>query len=274
MPRISEMPAPGPLTGLELVPIIQGGGPDANKGLPILAYGKGGNVLTLRSPMLSDMSATTDADPGAGKVRWNNANPALATIVYVDDVDADASDLSALLATLQVGGFIYLQGSVDSEARDNFQKWQVASLTDASGYTKIGVSLKASGGAFADADELEFTIQQPDPSPAIDRSTVTAAPISSGVPTIDCALGDYFTLAPTANITGWTFQNVPQGCSILVKFTQDATAKTVAWPSSFRWVGGTDGAVSTAAAAIDLLALTTFDGGTTWLATLAKGFAP
>ena len=268
------MPAPGPLTGLELVPIIQGGGPDANKGLPILAYGNRGNVLALRVPMLADMSATADADPGAGKVRWNNASPGSATVIYIDDEDGDAADLSGLLATLQVGGFIYLQASADSEARDNFQKWQVTSLTDAAGYTKVGVSLQASGGAFADAAEIELTIQQPDPVPGVDRSTVTAAPISSGVATIDCALGDYFTLAPTANLTGWTFQNVPQGCSILVKFTQDSTARTVAWPASFRWVGGTDGVVSTASGAIDLLALTTLDGGATWLATLAKGFAP
>lgn len=279
MPRLSQMPPPGPLTGLELTALLQGGGPDGNTGVPILAYGNlpRGDVLVLRAPMLADLSATADADPGAGNIRWNNADPDAATVLYIDDADAAAADLATVLATLAVGGFVYVQRATDeadATARDNWQKWQVTSITDAAGYTKVGVSLQASDGAFADDDELELTVQQPSPSPGIDRSTVTASIPSSGVAPIDCSIGDYFTLAPTANVTGWLFTNVPNGCSILVKFTQDATARTVAWPASFRWQGGNDGVVSTAAGAIDLIALTTFDGGVTWLATMAKGFAP
>lgn len=276
MPRISQMPPPGPLTGLELTAILQGGGPNANVGVPILAYGNlpRGAVIALRAPMVADMAATADADPGAGLLRWNNADPDLATVLYVDDADSDAGDLATVLATLNPGGFVYVQGSADTDARDNWQKWQVTSVTDASGYTKIGVTLLASDGAFTDTDVVELTLQQPNPVVGEDRSTVTAVVPASGVATVDCALGDYFTLAPTANVTGWVFQNVPQGCSILIKLTQDATARTVAWPASFRWVGGTDGVVSTAAGALDLLALTTHDSGATWLATLAKGFAP
>jgi len=276
MPRISQMPPPGPLSGLELTAILQGGGPDANVGVPILAYGNlpRGAVIVLRAPMTADMAATADADPGAGLLRWDNADPDLAATLYIDDVDGDAADLAAVLATLNVGGFVYVQGAADTDARDNWQKWQVTSVTDASGYTKVGVSLQGSGGAFTDTDLLELTVQQPSPVVGEDRSTVTAVVPSAGVATVDCALGDYFTLAPIANVTGWTFQNVPQGCSILIKFTQDATPRTVAWPASFRWVGGTDGVVSSGAGAIDMLALTTHDGGATWLVTLAKGFAP
>lgn len=276
MPRISEMPPPGPLTGLELTALLQGGGPDGNVGVPILAYGNlpRGAVIALRAPMVADMAATADADPGAGLLRWNNADPDLATVLYIDDADSDAGDLAAVLATLNAGGFVYVQGAADTDARDNWQKWQVTSVTDASGYTKVAVSLQASAGAFTDADVIELTLQQPNPAVGVDRSTVTAAIPSSGVVPIDCALGDYFTLAPTANVTGWSFTNVPQGCSIMVKFTQDSTPRTVAWPASFRWVGGTDGAVSVGSGAIDLLALTTHDGGATWMASLAKAFAP
>lgn len=276
MPRISEMPRPGPLTGLELVPALQGGGPDGNTGVPLLLTGApfGGAVLALRAPMVADLSATADADPGAAAIRWNNADPDLATVLFIDDEDGDAEDLAAILAALTVGGFVYLQGAADSDARDNLQKWQVTSITDASGYTKVGVSLQASGGAFADTDALELTIQQPLPSPGVDRNVVTPVASSSGGVTIDCSLGDYFTLPLSENVTGWTFSNVPTACSILVRITQDATPRTVAWAASARWVGGTDGVVSTAAGAVDLLALTTFDGGATWMATLAKGFAP
>ena len=111
---------------------------------------------------------------------------------------------------------------------------------------------------------------------AADRSTVTALSISSGVVNIDCALGDYFTLALNANVTSITFSNLPSsghGASLMVRITQDSTPRTVAWPSSFKWAGGAAGAVSTGSGAIDLLAITTLDAGTTWRATLAKAFA-
>ena len=111
---------------------------------------------------------------------------------------------------------------------------------------------------------------------ASDRSTVTALSISSGVVDIDCALGDYFTLALTANVTSITFSNLPasgHGASLMVQITQDTTPRTVAWPASFKWAGGSAGAVSTGSGAKDVLAITTFDAGTAWKATLAKAFA-
>ena len=106
-----------------------------------------------------------------------------------------------------------------------------------------------------------------------DRSTVSALSTSGSV-AIDYALGDYFTLALNANVTSITFSNLPAGgASLMVRITQDSTPRTVAWPASFKWAGGSAGAVSTGSGAVDLLAITTFDAGTTWRATLAKAFA-
>lgn len=105
---------------------------------------------------------------------------------------------------------------------------------------------------------------------------VTVVTPASGVATIDLSLGDYYTLAPTANVTSIVFTNLPgsgKGATKMVRFTQDTTPRTVAWPASFKWAGGTAGAVSTVSGAIDVLAITTFDNGTTWDATLAKAFA-
>jgi hypothetical protein len=109
-----------------------------------------------------------------------------------------------------------------------------------------------------------------------DRSAATALAISGGVVNIDCALGDYFTLALTANVTSITFSNLPaagHGASLMVRITQDSTPRTVAWPASFKWAGGAAGAVSTGSGAKDVLAITSFDAGTAWQATLAKAFA-
>lgn len=272
MPKISEMTPPGAITGLELIPGLQG---NENAGMPLLALGAAprGAVLQLRKPFVADMSATSDADPGAGKLRWNNAAPASATTIYINDADANANSIATTWASLTVGGYLYAQGSADGTHRGNWQKWQITSVTDASGYAKIGVSLQASGGAFTDADTVELTLQQPTPSPGVDRNLVNILTPSSGNVPLDCALGDYFKLAPTANVTGWTITNVPPACSLMIQFTQDATARTIAWPASFTWAGGAAGVVSTGAGVKDLLAITTFDGGATWRATLAKAFA-
>ena len=275
MPRISEMPRPGPLTGLELIPALQGGGPDGNTGVPLLLTGApfGGAVLALRAPMTADLSATADADPGAGAIRWNNADPDLATVLFIDDEDGDAEDLAALLAVLAVGGFVYVQGAADSEARDNLQKWQVTSITDASGYTKVGVTLQASGGAFADDDPLELTIQQPLPSPGVDRNVVTAVASSGGTTTIDASLGDYFTTTLTENTTV-AVTNVPQACTISLRITQDATtARTVTFPASFLKRGGGDFTVPATLGARHRLVATTDDYGASWDVDLGGGYA-
>ena len=106
---------------------------------------------------------------------------------------------------------------------------------------------------------------------------VNALSISSGVVNIDCATGDYFTLSLSANVTSITFSNLPasgKAQTLMVRIQQNASsAKTVAFPSAFKWAGGVTGVVSTALSAYDNLAVTTYDQGTRWEATLAKAFA-
>lgn len=107
------------------------------------------------------------------------------------------------------------------------------------------------------------------------RNTVSALSTSGSV-AIDYALGDYFTLALAGNVSTFTFSNLPgsgKGASLMVRITQDSTPRTVGWPASFKWAGGVAGVVSTGSGAVDVLAITTFDNGTTWDATLAKAFA-
>lgn len=104
---------------------------------------------------------------------------------------------------------------------------------------------------------------------------VTTLTSSAGVVNIDLSLGSYFLLTLTENITSITFSNAPgadYGQTVMVRIIQNASAKTVAWPASFKWEG-TAPVVSTSSGARDLLALTTMDNGTSWDATLSKGRA-
>lgn len=276
MSKLSEMSPPTlPLTGLEMTPALQGGGVDGNVGLPLLAYGQlpRGNVLLLRAPMLADMSATAEADPGAGKLRWNNADPDDATEIYIDDLDDDAGDLSGLWAALDVGGFVYVQGAADSDARDNWQKWQVTAISDESGYGKLVVTLQGSNGVFTDTAALELTLQQPTPSPGVDRNVVTTVNSASGTTTLDLSLGDYFKTTLTEDTT-IVVTNVPAAGSFSLRILQDATeAFTVAFPASFLKRGGGAFAVSTDLGARDRIIFTTDDTGASFDADLGQAYA-
>lgn len=100
------------------------------------------------------------------------------------------------------------------------------------------------------------------------RSPVTALSIVAGVVNIDLSLGSYFTLALTANVTGFTFSNLPAagiGQTASVRMQQDATGgRTVAFPASFHQITGGATAVGSAANSYTLLMFTSFDQGTRW----------
>lgn len=108
-------------------------------------------------------------------------------------------------------------------------------------------------------------------------SGVNALAIASGVVNIDCSLGDYFTLALTANVTSITFSNLPAanvGRTLMIRLKQDATgSRTVALPASFKAITGSDTAVQSAANAFTVLALTSFDQGTRWEYSMKAGAA-
>ena len=42
-------------------------------------------------------STTSDADPGAGKIAFNNATLASVTILYVDDADDASADITSFV---------------------------------------------------------------------------------------------------------------------------------------------------------------------------------
>ena len=76
--------------------------------------------------------------------------------------------------------------------------------------------------------------------------------------TIDLSLSNAFRLTMTANVTtAPTLSNPHDGQTINIHITQDATgSRTMTWPSSFIWEGGSPGVLSTTANAVDLLVLT------------------
>lgn len=128
----------------------------------------------------ADVSATTDADPGAGNLRWNNATQASATVLYLDDVTTGGTSLTGLWAALSSGGFAYLQHATD---QDVWSINQITNVVDASGYAKLTITRLAGAGSFAASDAMLVTIEQ---GAAV--SGVTSVNGAAGTPTIRQAL--------------------------------------------------------------------------------------
>ena len=100
--------------------------------------------------------------------------------------------------------------------------------------------------------------------------TVSALGSGTGTRAINLANGNVVSATLAGNTT-FTFAGATAGaaCSFGLYLTQDATGgRTVTWPSSVRWSGGTEPTLSTGANAIDILVFETINGGTTWFGSL------
>jgi hypothetical protein len=102
--------------------------------------------------------------------------------------------------------------------------------------------------------------------------TRTAPTISAGTLTLDCNVGNVFSVALNANITTLSFTNVPASgiaYALTLSLTADGTARTVTWGAAVKWPGGTAPTLTSTNTKVDTFILTTWDAGTTWFAFVA-----
>lgn len=93
--------------------------------------------------------------------------------------------------------------------------------------------------------------------------------ISAGTLTLDLNTSTMFNVAFTSSITGITLSNVQSAgriSSFALMLTADGTARTVVWPTSFRWPGGTAPSITSTVNKVDTFMFYTVDGGTNWQA--------
>lgn len=97
--------------------------------------------------------------------------------------------------------------------------------------------------------------------------TCVANATSGSADTIDLQDGNVHNVTLTADCT-FTFSNPPASGtsgSFTLFLNQDATgSRTVTWPGSVKWAGGTAPTLTTTASRTDILVFTTIDGGTIW----------
>lgn len=85
----------------------------------------------------------------------------------------------------------------------------------------------------------------------------SAAPtISSGTLTIDLNAANTFNVSLNANVTTFTISNVPSGTGIIgftLILTADGTARTITWPGTVKWAGGTAPTLTSTNGKVDIL---------------------
>ena len=132
-----------------------------------LGFDTDGNLTTVAdflpaggdNAQLTYSTTTTDSDPGAGKIRFNNASLSSATAAYVDDEDANGTDISAWVQSFDdVTGNATNRGRLRVTKSNSLTVWHTfkisGAVTDASGYTKLALTYIDGAGSLADADKV------------------------------------------------------------------------------------------------------------------------
>ncbi|MER8846056.1 hypothetical protein [Mesorhizobium australicum] len=108
-------------------------------------------------------ATTSDADPGAGTFRLNNATVASVTAIYIDNVDALGTAVGAILdswddSTNPVRGILNVRGITNDAVLHVFRV--TGSVVDGAGYRKVTVSYIGGSGAFVAADDYLLTFSR------------------------------------------------------------------------------------------------------------------
>jgi hypothetical protein len=131
-------------------------GADAKLTLATLVNYIAGRMGAAVLRLTSDTGSTADSDPGNGLFKWNNATQGSASELYLDDLTVDGGSLTTLLAGVEPGGYMHVS-QVDDATR--WQLLRVTAITDASGYTKFGVTQLAAGAsAIEDAKVCQIRV--------------------------------------------------------------------------------------------------------------------
>jgi len=258
----------------------------------------------LRFP-ISDTSTDTELPTSAARanryLRFNSSgNPIAASIIA--DITASASDLANAASTINTtekatGRLVWdttnqqLVRAAGPAAGDG---WDVVAsgggtvitlpITSITGMgtgvqtfliTPTSANLRSAVTDETGTGSLVFNT-----NPTIDGATFTgnaqttsvAAASSAGTLSINCNDSNVFTVSMTENVSTLTLSNASDGQTINVRFTQDATGgRTITWPASFKWAGGSAGSLSSGANEVDFLVATYI--GSSWYASLLKAFA-
>jgi len=133
-------------------------------------------------------------------------------------------------------------------------------------------------GILSSADWSTFNGKAPIASPTFTGTVTTpntkftgaySANVISSTTSINCGLGNYFTVTGGAGTFTFSFSSAPASgnlYSMAIKMVNNGVAPTIVWPTSVRWPSGAAPATSSNT---DIWVFLTDDGGSNWRGNLA-----
>jgi hypothetical protein len=176
----------------------------------------------------------------------------------VGDPVGEGDDHLRLIKTVLQTQFSGLSGTTavtTSEAELNYNDITTLGTVEAS---KVVTTDGSSVTNFVDK-----VIQRPEIK---DYSETKTALTPAASVTIDLTNGNVFTLTADQNTT-FVFSNPsPAGksCAFTLVWTQDSSDRTITWPASVDWAGGSAPSVTSGSGKIDIYTFFTLDAGTIW----------
>lgn len=255
----------------------------ANDGVTPLASGR---VTTYLANTVTPSAAYVNSTgtPATNPVILNSKGEA---VLYLDpaltyDLFVQSADLSYsyTIEDVEVGinainGSIIVDGSIqNSKILDNTLGLEkIQALPSRRILGNAHNTLAGNVNSFTPTADFDFVGNNLRASPT---ERVSALTNTAGAVAIDLNVDNYRTLTLAANVTGITFSNLPatgRAMTLCLEIKQDATGgRTVAgWPASVVWLPSAYTPTSTANKK-DLVSLTTFDQGVSWVGTYAKGY--
>jgi hypothetical protein len=120
-----------------------GGGIQALEDVTAYPFAVAAQVLSDGSgyAYIADLNSTSSG-PASGRLRWNNANQAVATALYLSDTTADGANVSAYLASLGNTGFVELRDPADTA---KWATYQITASAAANASYSLTVAVQANG---------------------------------------------------------------------------------------------------------------------------------
>ena len=236
----------------------------APEGTAVLSTGESGGTKFLRE----DGDGTSSWQSAAGTTYTAGDGLDFTGTAFSTDLksngglEIDSTELSVAQGISQYDVAQFAAGVVD----DDFLRISTTSVEGRSASEVLSdiAALPLAGGTMtgtiACADQL---VARPEIK---DYSETKSALAAAATVDIDIEDGNVFTITPDQNTT-FTFSNPsPTGksCAFTLVWTQDSSDRTIAWPGTVDWAGGSAPDVTSGAAKIDIYTFFTLDAGTIW----------
>jgi len=148
-------------------------------------------------------SSTSDADPGAGKIAFNNGTISSVSVLYIDDADDAGADISSYVQSWDDVTNSTARGIVTitkEGTASTYATFKISgSVVDASGYTKVAVTHIVSSGTFSNTDGVGVHFSYSGNDGSGDMSSFTLAGSSGSNQTI--TNGNTLTIAAGSGVT-------------------------------------------------------------------------